>query len=73
MKTTLKDIKDFRAVDLTTYDTNSIYTLLDEEKTFKLVAYAVGIYGINGVVVQGYTSNTLYKITSRNNNLFIIV
>ena len=73
MKTTLKDIKNTIAIDITKLSTKEVYEIYHNEHGFKSVAYSIGIYGVTGAIVQGYTTNKLYKVTSRNSNLFIIL
>jgi hypothetical protein len=72
MKTTLKDIKAFYCEDITTLSSEDVKALKDKEVTFIRVCYSVGVYGLTGCILQGYTTKTLYKITSRNSNLFYL-
>lgn len=73
MKTTLKEIKEMNAEDITALTGNEIKKLMKDENYFSEVATSTGIYGINGCVVKGAKTGTLYKITSRNSNLFCII
>lgn len=73
MQTTLKEIKEFNAIDITYYKEKQIMELLSKEKTFKIVTYSKGLYGTTGVVAQGYTTKELYKIQSRTSALFMII
>ena len=65
MKTTLKEIKAYPAVDITTWSEEQLEALphLDE------IAYSVGVYGCNGKLFLG-NNGKFYKITSRSTNLF---
>ena len=73
MKTTQKDIKNFNAIDITYYKQNELDNLKACEKWFSEVAYSIGAYGCNGLVLQGASSGTLYKITQRTNALFQLI
>ena len=70
MLTSLKNIKEFDAKDITRASSEYIYSLV--KKGLKCVAYSHGIYGANGWVGQT-KDGTLYKITARNTNLFIVL
>ena len=73
MKTTNKDIKQLvkygYAVDITTGDIQQIKEL---ENGFNKIAYSIGSYGRNGLLLQGRNTKTLYAITSRSTNIFYI-
>ena len=43
----------------------------DREKYLDKVGYSVGVYGLNGGLLQGHESGTLYAITARTSALFI--
>lgn len=73
MKTTLKDIKKINAEDITRLSSDEIKKLMKEENYFTEIAISSGIYGINGCIVKGAKTGILYKITSRNSNLFYII
>lgn len=72
MKTTLREIKGFNAIDVTYYRNDDLYKLEKEEAPFKDIAYSMGVYGCNGFIIQG-KSGTYYKVTSRTNALFILM
>ena len=63
MRTTQSEIRNFCAIDCTNDET----PLFD--KYLRIVAYSIGIYGINGVVMCDENGN-FYKICRRNNLLF---
>ena len=73
MKTTLKDIKEMNAEDITRLTSDEIKKLMKEEIYFTEIATSSGIHGINGCIVKGAKTGTLYKITSKNSNLFYIL
>lgn len=72
MKTTLKEIKAFNAIDITYISSEDMKKLLKKECSFNYVAYSTGLYGTTGVVIQGFKTKTLYKITSRTSTLYMI-
>lgn len=65
LKTTLKEIKKFPAIDITTWRDEKTQDLPRLEE----VAYSIGVYGCNGKLFHD-TDGNFYKITSRSTNLF---
>ena len=65
IKTTQKTIKGVNAIDITSYSEEQIKQLPKLEK----IAYSVGIYGMNGLLLEDENGKR-YKITSRSTNLF---
>lgn len=66
----LKEIKKiYAAEDITNYGFEKIQKLKEKEKGFYEVAVSTGVYGVNGVLLQGNKTNRLYKIVSRNSTL----
>ena len=65
LKVTQKKIKEFPAVDITTWGEEELGALPGLEE----VAYSIGVYGCNGKLFHG-TDGKFYKITSRSTNLF---
>ena len=61
------------ARDITTLSSDEIKKLRREENYFSEVVISSGVYGVTGCVVKGAKTGTLYKITSRNSNLFYII
>ena len=63
-----KEIKNLvkmgAAVDITTANCPAI------KEPFKKIGVSRGIYGINGGLLQGKSSGTIYAITARNSTLF---
>lgn len=72
MKTSLKDIKNYNAIDITYKSFEEMKKLINKEAGFREVAYSSGVYGVNGAIVQGIKSKKLYKIASRTTVLFMI-
>lgn len=66
----LKDIKNIEAKDLTNMSSEVVYDLV--KKGVKTVAISTGVYGVNGWLGQDKKGD-LYKITSRSDNLFIVL
>lgn len=66
----LKDIKNIEAKDLTNMSSEVVYDLV--KKGVETVAISTGVYGVNGWLGQA-KDGTLYKITKRNGNLFIVL
>ena len=65
LKTTLKEIKKFPAIDITTWREEKLVELPRLEE----IAYSIGVYGCNAKLFRG-TDGNFYKITSRSTNLF---
>lgn len=65
LKVAQKEIKNFPAIDITTWDEEKLVALPRLEE----IAYSIGIYGCNGKLFRG-TDGEFYKITSRSTNLF---
>ena len=72
MKTTIKDIKAFDAIDITYIKFDDMKKLRQKENGFNEIAYSQGLYGINAIVIQGQKSKKLYKITNRTKAIFMI-
>ena len=65
LKVTQKEIKNFHAVDITTWGDEK----LAELPRLKEIAYSIGVYGCNGKAFRG-TDGEFYKIVGRTTNLF---
>ena len=65
LKVTQKEIKEFPAVDITTWTEEKLAALPNVEK----IAYSIGVYGCNGKLLHG-ADGKFYKITSRSSNIF---
>lgn len=74
MKTTQKDIRGFfPAEDMTHYSFDEVNNILALEGTLDTICYSAGAYGINGAVLKGFNTGTLYKITTRSTALFQVL
>ena len=65
IKATQKTIKGVNAIDIACYSEEEIRALPRLEK----IAYSVGIYGMNGLLLEDENGKR-YKIISRSTNLF---
>lgn len=67
-KYTLREIKRYvslgAAIDITTAELPAI------QEPFEKIGVSRGIYGMNGGLLRGKSSGTIYAITARNTNLF---
>ena len=59
------------AVDITNHGTAEYEALINKEKDLEKLGYSSGIYGINGGLIQGKETGTLYAITARSTAAFI--
>lgn len=59
------------AVDITSHGTAEHKTLIEKEKDLDKLGYSSGLYGINGGLLQGQETGTLYAITARSTAVFI--
>lgn len=74
-KYTLKQLKNLvnngLAVDLTKGNNDTYKELMKKESYLSQVGYAIGIYGLNGKLLKGEKTGTLYVITARSSALYI--
>lgn len=74
-KYTQKELKTLirtgAAVDITNHGTAEYKALIENEKDLDKLGYSSGIYGINGGLLQGQKTGTLYAITARSTAVFI--
>ena len=77
MKTTLKDIRNYVATNVTEDLTKKRFEEIDAirvaECGFDTIAYSTGVYGVTGVLVKGNTSGKLYTVTARTSALFQVM
>lgn len=64
-------IRTGAAVDITNHGTAEYEALIENEKDLDKLGYSSGIYGINGGLLQGQETGTLYAITARSTAVFI--
>lgn len=74
-KYTQKELKTLvrtgAAVDITNHGTAEYRALIEKEKYLDKLGYSSGVYGINGGLLQGQETGTLYAITARSTATFI--
>lgn len=72
-RTTQKALKNFVkngiAEDITTLSFADCNALRNIEKGTKTIAVSVGVYGLNGALLEGNKSGKWYAITARNSTL----
>lgn len=68
----LKELDDGIALDITWYTDQQIRELREKEAYFNEVCYSKGLYGCNGLLLQGHNTKQLYKITQRTGAIFSI-
>lgn len=64
-------VKTGAAVDITNHGTAEYKALREKEKDLDKLGYSSGVYGINGGLLQGQETGTLYAITARSTAVFI--
>lgn len=76
MKTTQKNVRSYlndkyiSAVDCTMWTDEEYKLHNDAEHGFDEICYSVGVYGRNGLVMQGRRTGTFYVVPSRSSALF---
>lgn len=70
--TTQKQIKQINAEDITYLSADKIHEIRQNEGYFNEVAWSKGLYGCNGLLLQGNNSKLLYKITARTQAIYCI-
>ena len=72
IRTTQREIRAMPVdLDVTNWPGEDVYELLHTDHKYTEVAYSVGVYGINAIVVR-LDSGRLVKSTGRNSNTFIL-
>ena len=64
-------VKSGAAIDISNHDNSDREALEAREGGFDKVGYSSGMYGLNGGLLKGHNSGTLYAITARTTALFI--
>lgn len=76
MKLKSKDIKELVerkiAIDITYSSDEEIKNIKKKELYFNELGFSSGMYGVNGVLLQGYKTKQLYAITSRTSAIYCI-
>lgn len=71
IKTTLKNIKSFPAVDITNLSYDEITALISGAGYMRHVAYSAGAYGVTGQVFE--LDGKFYKVVGRCGALFLVM
>lgn len=69
-KTTLKALKETKAMDITTLSFEEVRKIQKSEGGLRKVAVSHGTYGMNGALLEGNNTGDLYKVCARNSTLF---
>ena len=64
-------VADGIAENITNADNNVREELEKKEGWLQQIGYSAGVYGSNGMLLQGRNSGTLYAITARTTAVFI--
>lgn len=64
-------VRSGAAVDITNHDNTARHELEARERYLDKVGYSSGVYGLNGGLLKGHNSGTLYAITARTTALYI--
>ena len=59
------------AIDITNHDNAQQAHLEALEGKLDCIAYSHGVYGVNGLLLRGRNSGTLYAITTRSSAIFL--
>lgn len=75
IETTQKNIRNLSrrpdVIDLTDATMAQIDAIREQEHYFTTIALSAGIYGLNGLLMQGTQSLKLYAVTKRCRNIFL--
>ena len=64
-------VKNGEAIDISNHDNNDRQELKAREGWLEKRGYSAGVYGLNGGLLKGHNSGTLYAITARTTSIFI--
>lgn len=74
-KTRQRDIRELvahgHAIDITNHDTTKQEQLETLEGRLDCIAYSHGVYGVNGLLLKGRNTGSLYAITTRSTAIFL--
>ena len=75
--TTIKELKRLALYgdckDITRLKFEEVCTLREQENGFNVIATSLGMYGLNGALLEGYNSKQMYVITARSSVLAQLV
>ena len=64
-------VKNNLAVDITNGDNTTRSDILKIEGSYEKIGYSAGIYGVNGLLLEGNATKKLYAITNRSTSIFV--
>ena len=74
-KYTQKELKNLvafgAAEDITTGDNETRKAIEASEGYYTQIGYSAGVYGCNGMLLQGHKTGKLYAITARTSAIFV--
>ena len=74
-KYTVKQLKDMInegvAIDISHADNAKRTEIEKEEEYYRQIGYASGVYGCNGMLLQGHKTGKLYAIAGRTQAIYI--
>lgn len=70
-KTIRNLVKNGAAIDITNHDGYMQEQLEALEGDLDCIGYSHGVYGVNGLLLKGRNSGTLYAITTRSSAIFL--
>lgn len=59
------------AIDVTKANEETRRQLIEEEGYLSQIGYAAGLYGCNGMLLQGRKTGKLYAVTSRSSAIYL--
>lgn len=75
VKYTLKQLRGMvsngLAMDVSSIGVEDAKTLKKQEEGLYQIGYSVGVYGCNGMLLQGYNTGQLYAIIGRTTALYL--
>lgn len=74
-KYTRKELRNMVALgmaeDVTRADNEDYEKIIKKESYLSQVGYSAGVYGCDGMLLQGYKTGTYYAVTSRTSAIYI--
>ena len=64
-------VKSGAAIDVTDADNKTRENIEKAEGYYTQIGYSAGVYGCNGMLLQGKKTGQLYAVTSRSTAIFI--
>lgn len=64
-------VKNGIAIDITMGDNETRKEIETKEGYYNQIGYSSGVYGCNGMLLQGHNTGSLYAITSRSTAIYV--